>query len=101
MHYKIEGTIKRNKGRFIVFAVLWLFMAIVLVAPIAYAQHNATIDGAFNFGEFITQLAGTYTKLGEVVRKHRNLLQRILWNAMEIYFHICNINVYRFCKNST
>ena len=68
MHYKIEGTIKRNKGRFIVFAVLWLFIVIVLVAPMAYSQYHATIDGVFNFGEFVTQMAGTYTKLGEVVR---------------------------------
>ena len=101
MHYKIEGTIKRNKGRFIVFIVLWLFMTIVLVAPMAYAQHNAIIEGAFNFGEFVTQFAGTYTKLGEVVRKHRRIHKRILRNPMEIYIHICNTYVCRFCKNST
>ena len=44
MNYKIQGAIKRNKGRFIIFVVLWLFMAIVLVAPIAWAQNKATVD---------------------------------------------------------
>lgn len=44
MHYKVEGAIKRNKNRFIIFAILWLFMAIVIVMPITYAQHMASID---------------------------------------------------------
>ena len=69
MHYKIEGTIRRNKGRFIIFAVLWLFMTIVLVAPLAYSQYMATISGTFNFEEFISQFVGAYTNFGGVIRK--------------------------------
>ncbi|MCI8397423.1 MAG: hypothetical protein HFJ52_07445 [Clostridia bacterium] len=44
MHYKIEGTIRKNKNRFIIFAILWLFMAIVIVMPITYAQHQAGLN---------------------------------------------------------
>lgn len=73
MNYKIEGTIRRNKGRFIIFAVLWLFMAIVLVAPIAYAQDRATVDGVFNFGDCVTELLTAYANFGEVLRKLRRL----------------------------
>ena len=69
MNYKIEGTIKRNKGRFIIFFVLWLFMAIVLVAPLAYGQNVATVNGVFDFGQFVTTAFGTYSHFGEVIRK--------------------------------
>ena len=69
MHYKIEGTIRRNKGRFIIFAVLWLIMAIGLVAPLGYAEHNASLDGVFDFGQFVTELINAYTNFGEVMRK--------------------------------
>ncbi len=67
MHYKIEGTIRRNKNRFIIFAILWLFMAIVIVMPISYGQHNANVNGVFDFGVFIENFTGAYSKLGEVV----------------------------------
>ncbi len=69
MNYKIKGAIRRNKGRFVIFAVLWLFMAIVLVAPLAYAQDSSTVNGVFNFGEFVTESIAAYSKLGEVIRK--------------------------------
>ncbi len=69
MNYKIEGTIRRNKGRFIVFFVLWLFMAIVLVAPIACAQNRATVDGVFDFGLCVTEAIDAYMNFGETLRK--------------------------------
>jgi len=77
MHYKIQGAIRRNKSRFIIFFVLWLFMAIVLIAPIAYAQKQATIDGVFNFGQFITEIGSTFSNFGEVLRNIWNICKRI------------------------
>ncbi len=47
MHYKIEGAIRRNKNRFIIFWLLWLFMAIVIVMPISYGQYKAGVDRKF------------------------------------------------------
>ena len=69
MNYKIEGTIRRNKNRFIIFFVLWLFMTIVLVVPIAYAQNKATVDGVFDFGNCVTELFSAYSNFGSVLRK--------------------------------
>ena len=49
MNYKIEGSLRRNKKYFIIFAILWLFTAIVLIVPItvgyneAITQHDAGI----------------------------------------------------------
>ena len=77
MNYKIEGTIKRNKGRFIVFIVLWLFMAIVLVAPLAYAKDLATANGVFDFGDWLAKFSTSYSNFGEVIRKFWELYNRI------------------------
>ena len=68
MNYKIAGTIKRNKNRFIIFAVLWVFMSIVLVAPIAYAQNKSTVDGVFDFGMCVTETFSAYSNFGNVLR---------------------------------
>lgn len=37
MNYKIEGAMRRNKKYFILFAILWLFIAIVLIVPLVTA----------------------------------------------------------------
>lgn len=78
MNYKIEGTIRRNKNRFIIFVVLWLFIAIVLVAPLAYAQDVATASGVFNFGEFVTEAMTAYSHFGDVIRRLWKLFTTIL-----------------------
>ena len=41
MNYKIEGAIRRNRKNFIIFAILWIVIAIVFVAPFALALHSA------------------------------------------------------------
>jgi len=68
MNYKIEGTIRRNKNRFILFGVLWLFITIVLVAPLGYAQNKATVNNEFDFGNFVTEVISAYSNFGNVLR---------------------------------
>ena len=67
INYKIEGAIKRNRKNFIIFAILWVFIAVVLVSPIAYSYHMATVSGEMNaevlvktFGSSITDPLGTF-----------------------------------------
>ena len=67
MNYKIEGAIRRNKNRFIIFAILWLFMAIVIVMPIGYSQYQASINGNFDFGVFINTFVSSYSNFGGVI----------------------------------
>lgn len=61
MNYKIEGAIKRNRKNFIIFAILWLFIAIVFVAPISYSWHMANITGKLNLNEFINTIVQSVT----------------------------------------
>lgn len=61
MHYKIEGAIKKNRTNFIIFAILWLFIAIVFVAPISYSWHMANITEKLNLNEFINTMMSSMT----------------------------------------
>ena len=53
MNYKIEGAIRRNRKNFIIFALLWIFIAIAFVSPFAYSSHMAGIEGKMNLQIFI------------------------------------------------
>ena len=53
MNYKIEGAIRRNRKNFIIFAILWILIAIVFVSPFSYSAHVAGLDGQFNLEVFI------------------------------------------------
>ena len=70
MNYKIEGAIRRNRKNFIIFAILWILIAIVFVSPFSYSAHVAGLDGQFNlevfietFGTSITAPFSTFGKL--------------------------------------
>ena len=56
MNYKIEGAIKRNRKNFIIFAILWIFIAIVFVSPIAHSYHMSIANGTFDLQIFIETL---------------------------------------------
>ena len=59
MNYKIEGALKKSRKYFIIYTILWLFCVIVFVMPAGAAIKDATVNGVFNFGNFIGKL-GTY-----------------------------------------
>ncbi len=66
MNYKIEGAIRRNRKNFIIFAILWIFIAIVFVSPFAYSSYMAGLEGKMDlevffetFGQSITNPFGT------------------------------------------
>ena len=46
MNYKIEGAIKKNRKNFIIFAIIWIIIAIALATPIAYSFFKAQNVGA-------------------------------------------------------
>ena len=61
MNYKIEGAIKKNRKNFIIFAILWIFIAIVFVAPISYSWHMSNITGKLNINDFINTIMPSFT----------------------------------------
>ncbi len=71
MNYKIEGAIRRNRKNFIIFAILWIFIAIVFVTPIAHSTFQANISGQFDLTTFIETfgicITHPFNTLGEVL----------------------------------
>ncbi len=57
MNYKIQGAIRRNRSKFIVCAILWIVLTIVLVAPFSFSVTQAKINGNFSFNIFIENIA--------------------------------------------
>ncbi len=71
MNYKIEGAIKRNRKNFIIFIILWLFIAIVFVAPFAYSSHMAGLEGKMDLEVFVVTfgpaIANPFGTLGNIL----------------------------------
>jgi hypothetical protein len=65
MNYKLEGAIKKNTTSFIICIVLWIIMAIVLVAPFSYASFCAQSGQNFFeiFGTYISNPFGAMEKI--------------------------------------
>ena len=61
MNYKIEGIIRRNRKNFILVGVLWIFVAIVLVSPIAYSSYMAKVNGSFRLDIFVEIFGSSIT----------------------------------------
>ena len=61
MNYKIEGAFRRNRKYFIIFAILWLFIAIVLIAPFAHSKFVASANGNFNLETFLVTFGKSIT----------------------------------------
>ena len=60
MGYKVEGAIKKTRKYFIIYAILWLFFAIVFIMPMGVAIKESTINGKFAINSFV-ELFGKYT----------------------------------------
>ena len=68
MNYKVSKTLKDNKKSIIVIAVLWIFFAIVLVAPIGYAIGLASQTGTFDFNIFLEHIFTEIISFSSITR---------------------------------
>ena len=70
MNYKVSKTLKDNKKSIIIIAVLWIFFAIVLVAPIGYSIGLESQSGTFDFNIFLENIFSelvTFTSITKVM----------------------------------
>ena len=56
MNYKLQGMLENGKKKIIIFAILWLVIIILGVAPFSASVTEAVQSGAFNFEIFFEQL---------------------------------------------
>lgn len=68
MNYKVSKTFKDNKKNIILMLVLWIFFAIVLVAPIAYSIGLASVNGAFDFNVFLEKVFSELVSFSSITR---------------------------------
>ena len=80
MNYKIEGAIKRNRKYFIIYAILWVVIAIVFVSPFSYSAHVAGLDGKFSLEIFI-ETFGT-----SIIHPFNTLRDILTESALHNYF---------------
>ena len=69
MNYKIEGAIRRNRKNFIIFALLWLFIAIVLIVPLvnAYNMQVPADSSLGKIGIFVDSMKNPFKALGTII----------------------------------
>ena len=60
MNYKIEGAIRRNRKNFIIFAILWVFIAIVFVTPLAHTSYISSPNGNIDLEMFIENVGNSF-----------------------------------------
>jgi len=80
MNYKIEGSIRRNKKYFIIFAILWLFIAIVLIVPWTIGVNVIEVEKDLGAGiaKFTEIMFNPVGGINEIIEK--DLIQPYLKN---------------------
>ena len=79
MNYKVEGAIRKNKKYFILFGILWLFIAIVLIVPITVAYNTAVQqDGVAAITTFVETMKNPFAGLAVIASN--NLMLTYLKN---------------------
>ena len=68
MNYKVSKTLKDNRKALIIMIVLWVFFAIVLVAPIGYAVGLASQTGTFDFNIFLENVFSEIISFSSITR---------------------------------
>ena len=67
MNYKVEGALRKNKKYFILFGILWLFIAIVLIVPITVGYNTAVQqDGSAGIAAFVNTMKNPFAGIAEI-----------------------------------
>ena len=75
MNYKVEGAIRKNKKYFILFGILWLFIAIVLIVPITVAYNTALQqDGVAAITSFVETMKNPFAGLATIASNNLMLI---------------------------
>ena len=79
MNYKVEGAIRRNKKYFILFAILWLFIAIVLIVPVTLSFEMLKTDSTEAITTFVNAMKNPIKGFSDIISN--NLLEQYLKNV--------------------
>lgn len=92
---KFKRTLRQSKKIMIIIAVLWVFLAIVLVSPIAYSIKQSTNSlGQFDMNEFIVEIVPAITSFNTIGKMFSKEYIGTFLNCLMNYtilFVICSI----------
>ena len=72
MNYKVSGAINKSKKYFIIYAILWVFISIVLIMPITIGIHEIKVQQNINAGfEKIIELIPNIGKTISVITNEK------------------------------
>ncbi len=100
MSYKTDKVVSTVKKNIWVYIILWLIIAIVLVAPVVYTYVNTNVNGSIQATSFIDELVPailkftTITEMGQ--EEYSNTFLKVfgiytLWYAVTIGMSISKI----------
>ena len=99
MGYKMQESLKRNKKNFIIYAILWLIIAIVFVSPAAYSSYISRENGVLIFGDFITNfgelILNPFVTFGKALSECIGIYWSWLWKVSIGYLIIAVIGIIR------
>ena len=80
MNYKLEGAIRKNKKYFVIFGILWLFIAIVLIVPITLGANTVSAENnlADGIAKFVQTIPNPFEGIKEIISL--NLIPQYLKN---------------------
>ena len=92
MNYKVKKTLKDNRKSMIVIGVLWIILTIILVSPIAKSIVDATDNGTFALGKFLTEVFSNIVSFNSITQVFGaayigTFLKTLLW--FSIFYAIC------------
>lgn len=92
MNYKVKKTLKDNRKSMILIGVLWIILTIILVSPIAKSIVDATDNGVFVFGKFLTEVFQDIVSFNSITQVFRaayigTFFKTLLW--FSIFYAIC------------
>jgi len=63
MNYKVERAIKKSRKYFMSFAILWLVLTIVFVAPLSCTIVDSTVNNQFDLTQFLEKIGPNVTNV--------------------------------------
>lgn len=92
MNYKVKKTLKDNRKSMILIGVLWIILTIILVSPIAKSIVDATDNGVFVVGKFLSQVFNDIVSFNSITQVFGEayigtFFKTLLW--FSIFYVIC------------
>lgn len=85
MSYKTDKVVSTIKKNIWVYIILWLIVAIVLIAPATYVFVNTNINGKINTGGFINEIIPAILKFTTITEMFETKYNTPFMQTMAVY----------------